>query len=90
MVKSSGACRLAATVWPTSTARWMTVPSTGARMKVCARFTWAVSSTACFCPTWASVWTWVASATATAAVRLSMVACCANSCACAVRCWATA
>ena len=34
IVKSTGACRLAATVWPTSTARETTTPSTGARIVV--------------------------------------------------------
>ena len=32
MMNSVGACMLAATVWPTSTLRWMTMPSIGAVM----------------------------------------------------------
>ena len=34
MMNSVGACMLAATVWPTSTLRWMTMPSIGAVMTV--------------------------------------------------------
>ena len=34
MTKSVGACMLAATVWPTSTLREMTMPSIGAVMMV--------------------------------------------------------
>ena len=62
MVKSVGAWRLAATVWPTSTVREMTVPSTGARMDVYSRSTCDCCSAACFWRTaalgpltWASV-----------------------------------
>ena len=39
MTKSVGACRLAATVWPTSTSRDTTIPSMGAWIFVWARFT---------------------------------------------------
>ncbi len=34
MMKSVGADMLAATVWPTSTLRWMTMPSIGAAITV--------------------------------------------------------
>ena len=40
MMKSVGDCRLAATVWPTSTLRWMTMPSIGAVMMQWSRLTW--------------------------------------------------
>ena len=39
MTNSSGAWKLAATVWPTSTRRDVTMPSIGARMTVCSRLT---------------------------------------------------
>ena len=39
MMNSVGAYMLAATVWPTSTLREMTMPSIGAAMIVCSRFT---------------------------------------------------
>ena len=53
IVKSTGACRLAATVWPTSTWRETTTPSTGARIVVWSRSTCACLSAASFCLTWA-------------------------------------
>ena len=49
MMNSSGACRLAATVWPTSTLRLMTTPSTGEVMPRARQVH----------PAWASVaWRW--------------------------------
>jgi hypothetical protein len=51
MVKSTGACRLAATVWPASTLRRITVPSTGARMMVRSRSTCACLSSDSRCLT---------------------------------------
>jgi len=39
ITKRVGDCRLAATVCPTSTLRWMTMPSIGAVMIVCATLT---------------------------------------------------
>ena len=46
IVNNVGACRLAATVWPISTLREMTVPLMGERMMVRSRSTWACSSAA--------------------------------------------
>ena len=48
---SVGACMLAATVWPVSTAREMTMPSIGDVMMVCARFTLAWLRLAFACAT---------------------------------------
>ena len=53
MVKSTGACREAATVCPTSTWRETTTPLTGARIVVCSRSAWAWTSRAFFWSTWA-------------------------------------
>ena len=63
MVKSVGADRLAATVCPISTAREMTTPSTGARIVVWSRSTFAWWSAAAFCFTWARAEASIASAT---------------------------
>ena len=70
ITNSSGACRLAATVWPFSIARLMTMPSTGEVIRVRARSMRAWASAASRCATladavliWASVtpsWAWVA------------------------------
>ena len=51
MVNSTGACRLAATVWPASTLRRITVPSTGARITVRSRSTCACLSSDSRCLT---------------------------------------
>ena len=66
IVKSVGAWRLAATVWPESMVRETTTPSTGARISVCTRSSRVCSSAACFWRTvasaafcWASAtWSW--------------------------------
>jgi len=47
MMKRVGALKLAATVWPISTLREMTMPSIGAVITVCSRFTSLVRSEAC-------------------------------------------
>ena len=51
MMNSVGAFMLAATVWPTSTLREMTMPSMGASMTVCSRLTSFWLSEACDCVT---------------------------------------
>ena len=67
MTNSSGACRLAATVWPTSTLRLMTMPSTGERICVRSRSTRACCSCASRCLTMATAFCSCARATATCA-----------------------
>ena len=61
MVNSSGACRLAATVWPGSIERVRTTPSTGERITVRLRLTrvvW-VDAACCRICAWAEVtWAW--------------------------------
>ena len=54
MEKSVGACMLAATVWPTSTARLTTMPSMGAKILVFSTFTSACVSDARACSTCAA------------------------------------
>ena len=73
MVNSTGACRLAATVCPASTLRRITVPSTGARMMVRSRSTWACLSSESRCFT-------AARALATCASLTLICACTAFSC----------
>lgn len=51
MVNRMGDCRLAATVWPTSTLRAITTPSTGERMKVFSRSMRRWEIVASFCST---------------------------------------
>jgi hypothetical protein len=69
ITNSSGACRLAATVWPRSTVRLMTMPSTGDVMRVRERFVWACASAAsrwlhagacaaCTCAAVTAAWAW--------------------------------
>jgi len=53
MVNSSGACRLAATVWPGSMLRVRTTPLTGERITVRSRLTRVVSVEAACCRIWA-------------------------------------
>ena len=62
ITNSSGDCRLAATVWPFSIARLMTMPSTGEVMRVrarsmraCASAAWRCATLACALLIWASV-----------------------------------
>src|SRR4030095_9398963 len=75
MVKSVGAWRLAATVWPTSTVREMTVPSTGARMDVYSRSTCDCCRAACFWRTTASApLTWASVTLSWASPRLASLA----------------
>ena len=72
MVNSSGACRLAATVWPGSILRVSTTPSTGERITVRSRLTrvvsvdavcWRISAWAE--ATWALAWSSAARARST-------------------------
>ncbi len=67
MTNSSGACRLAATVWPTSTLRLMTMPSTGERICVRCRSTRACCNCASRCLTMACAFCTCARATSTCA-----------------------
>ena len=67
MTNSSGAEKLAATVWPISTARLMTVPEIGARIYVRSRSNWACASAA-------SAWVRPAFALVTEAVAISTAA----------------
>ncbi len=54
MINSVGACMLAATVWPTSTLRWVTMPSMGATIMVWSRLTFDWFTDASDCETAAS------------------------------------
>src|SRR5438445_7165988 len=90
MVKSVGADRLAATVCPISTAREMTTPSTGARIVVWSRSTFAWWSAAAFCFTWALAESSIASATLRLAIADWMAEASASSCARAESSCATA
>ena len=90
MVNSVGACRLAATVCPTSTVRETTTPSTGARMIVCSRSSWVCRNPASFWPTWAMADRSWASVTLRAASAERTPASCACSCALFASCWAIA
>jgi hypothetical protein len=88
MVNSVGACRLAATVCPTSTVRETTTPSTGARMIVCSRSSWVCRNPASFWPTWARADRSWASVTLRAASAERTPASWACSCALFASCWA--
>ncbi len=90
MVNRVGACRLAATVWPRSTLRPTTTPSTGARMKVRSRSTWACRSAASFWATWALAFVSIASATRSWASAERTAEAWASSWALDASCWATA
>ena len=67
ITNSSGACRLAATVWPTSTLRLMTMPFTGERICVRSRSMRACANCASRCLTTASAFCAWARDTATCA-----------------------
>ena len=90
IVKRVGAWRLAATVWPTSTLRPTTVPSTGARMKVRSRSTCAWRRAAWFCTTWAAAFFSIASETRSCASAARTAETCASSWAFEASTWATA
>jgi len=53
MLNRVGVWKLAATVWPTSTFREMTMPSTGERIRVYCRLVLAICRAARACSTWA-------------------------------------
>jgi len=80
----------AATVCPTSMLRDTTVPSTGARMAVWSKLSWACASTAVSCSTTAAAWaSWVC-ATLTSSLADSAAASAASTAACAAFTLATA
>lgn len=74
MTNRVGELRLAATVWPISTRREITMPSMGAKMLVRSRSTLARSTLAWRVLTTASAWLWVALAWSNSDLEIKLAA----------------